>query len=150
MPCAVVLVDLILVDDLEAVVVDTPLVDQGDVLCAAVVPLQHLHIVLLNLPGLLHDMLRWVGDGVLEEPLPLCIREVVVVQLLQLLPKVGNQIGLGVNRKIGVTLFPQQADKFFFQCSLALIAVGTCSDWLIFRHHCIFAGGSNQIISAHY
>ena len=40
--------DLVLVDDLEAVVVDIGLVDQGDVLCRAIVALQDLDVVLLD------------------------------------------------------------------------------------------------------
>ena len=65
----------ILVDDLETVVMDVFLVNEGDILGGAVVPPEHLHKVLLDLPGLLHHMLIGVGDGVGEEPLPLAVGE---------------------------------------------------------------------------
>ena len=58
------LAHLILVDDLETVVVNVLLGDEGDVLGSAVIPPEHLHKVLLNLPGLLHDVLIGVGNCV--------------------------------------------------------------------------------------
>ena len=73
--CPLRLAYLILVDDLEAVVVDVFLVNEGDILGGAVVPPEHLHKVLLDLPGLFHNMLVGVGDGVGEEPLPLAVGE---------------------------------------------------------------------------
>ena len=88
------LVHLILVDDLEAVVVDVLLVDEGNVLGGAVVPAEYLHEVLLNLPGLLHDVLVGVGNGILEELLPLAVGKLVIVQSLQLTAQIGDQVGL--------------------------------------------------------
>lgn len=73
------LAHLILVDDLEPVIVDVLLVDEGDVLGGAVVPAEYLHEVLLDLSSLFHDVLVGVGDGVLEELLPLAVGKLVIV-----------------------------------------------------------------------
>lgn len=72
---ALTLVDHILVDDLQAVVVDAGLVDQHDVLRRTVVPLQDLDVVLLDADRLFDDAVIGPGDLVSEEPLPLCIGE---------------------------------------------------------------------------
>ena len=98
------LAHLILVDDLEAVVVDVLLVDEGNVLGGAVVPPEYLHEVLLDLPGLLDDVLVGVGNGVLEELLPLAVGKLVIVQGLQLTAQIGNQVGLLVDRQIRIAL----------------------------------------------
>ena len=113
----------ILVNDLQAVVVDVLLVDQRDIFGAAIIPVQHLHIVFLNLPGLFRNMLVGVGNYITEKLPPLRIRKLVVVQLFQLAAEVGNQFILGMQRQIGIALLAQQPDKFFFQLCLALVAV---------------------------
>lgn len=95
---------LILVDDLETVVVDVLLVDEGDVLGGAIVPAEYLHEVLLDLPGLLDDVLVGVGNGILEELLPLAVRKLVIVQGLQLTAQIGDQVGLLVNLQIRIAL----------------------------------------------
>ena len=96
MPCAVCLFYLILVDDLQAVVVDVLLVDQRDIFGAAIIPVQHLYIVFLNLSSLFGNMLVGVGNYITEKLPPLCIRKLVVVQLFQLAAEVGNQFILGM------------------------------------------------------
>ena len=98
------LADLILVDNLEIVVVDVLLVDEGDVLGGAVVPPEYLYEVLLDLPGLLHDELVGVGNGVLEELLPLAVGKLVIVQSLQLTAQIGDQVGLLVDWQIRIAL----------------------------------------------
>ena len=70
---AVCLFYLILVDDLQAVVVDVLFVDQRDVFGAAIIPVQYLHIVFLNLPSLFRNMLVGVGNYITEKLLPLRI-----------------------------------------------------------------------------
>ena len=75
---------LILVDDLKAVVVNVPLVDQLDVLAAAVIALEHLDMVFLDACGLFHDAVVGPGDLLAEEVLPLGFRELDFIQRLQL------------------------------------------------------------------
>ena len=139
MPCAVCLFYLILVDDLQAVVVDVLLVDQRDIFGAAIIPVQYLHIVFLNLPGLFRNMLVGVGNYITEKLPPLRIGKLVVVQLFQLAAEVSNQFILGMQRQIGVALLAQQPDKLFFQFCLALVAVRT--------HLGGFIGGNNGIFT---
>ena len=104
MPCTVCLLHLILVDDLQAVVVDVLLVDQRDIFGTAIIPVQYLHIIFLNLSGLFGNMFVGVGNYITKELLPLRIGKLVVVQLFQLTAEVSNQFILGMQRQIGVAL----------------------------------------------
>ena len=117
------LVHLILVDDLEAVVVDVLLVDEGDIFGGTIIPPEHLHKVLLNLLGLFHDMLVGVGDGVGEESLPLAVGKLVAVQGLQLTAQVGNEVGLLMDLQILIALLGEQVDELPLQSRLALVTV---------------------------
>ena len=73
---------LVLVDDLEAVVVDVLLVQQGDVFGGPAVLAQHLDVVGLDAAGLLHDAVVGPGDGGGEKALPLAVGEGVAVEQL--------------------------------------------------------------------
>ena len=146
MPCAVCLFYLILVDDLQAVVMDVLLVDQRDIFGAAIIPVQHLHIVFLNLPGLFGNMLVGVGNYITEKLPPLRIGKLVVVQLFQLAAEVGNQFILGMQRQVGITLLAQQPDKLFFQFRFALVAVRAHLGGFIGGNNGIFIGSRNNII----
>ena len=139
------LAHLILVDDLEAVVVDVLLVDEGDIFGGAVVPAEHLHEVLLDLPSLLHDMLVGVGDGVGEEPLPLAVGELVAVKGLQLAAQVGNEVGLLVDLQILIALLGEHLDKLPLQRRLALIAVRAVFHRLIGGDDGVFGCSSNKV-----
>ena len=146
MPCAVCLFYLILVDDLQAVVVDVLFVDQRDVFGAAIIPVQYLHIVFLNLPSLFRNMLVGVGNYITEKLLPFRIGKLVVVQLFQLAAEVSNQFILGMQRQIGIALLTQQPDKFFLQLCLALVAVRAHLGGFIGSNNRIFIGSRNNII----
>ena len=128
----------VLVDDLEAVVVDVLLINEGDILALAGVPPEDLHKVLLDAAGLVLDAIVGVGDALAEKPLPLGIGEGVAVQFLQLLAEVGSQLRLGVDGKILVSLFAEEADELLFQCGFALVAVGTGFVRFIFRDNRVF------------
>ena len=88
---------LILVDDLQEVVVDVLSVYQVDVLALARVGLQHLNEVFLYLGGLRLDAVVFVRYVLVEETLPFCIGEGVVVQSFQLHTKVIHQVLLRVD-----------------------------------------------------
>ena len=150
MPCAVCLFYLILVDDLQAVVMDVLFVDQRDVFGAAIIPVQHLHIVFLNLQGLFGNVLVGVGNYITEKLLPLRIGKLVVVQLFQLAAEVGNQFILGMQRQIGIALLAQQPDKLFFQFRLALVAVRAHLGGFIGSNNSIFIGSRNDIEKGHF
>ena len=150
MPCAVCLFYLILVDDLQAVVVDVLLVDQRDIFGTAIIPVQHLHIIFLNLPGLFGNMLVGVGNYITEKLLPLRIGKLVVVQLFQLTAEVSNQFILGMQRQIGIALLAQQPDKFFLQFCLTLVAVRAHFGGFIGGNNGIFIGSRNDIEKGHF
>ena len=150
MPCAVCLFYLILVDDLQAVVVDVLFVDQRDIFGTAIIPVQHLHIIFLNLPGLFGNMLVGVGNYITEKLPPLRIGKLVVVQLFQLAAEVSNQFILGMQRQIGIALLAQQPDKFFLQFCLALVAVRTHLGGFIGGNNGIFIGSRNDIEKGHF
>ena len=150
MPCAVCLFYLILVDDLQAVVVDVLFVDQCDIFGTSIIPVQHLHIVFLNLPGLFRNMLVGVGNYITEKLPPLRIGKLVVVQLFQLAAEVSNQFIFGMQRQIGIALFTQQPDKLFFQFRLALVAVRAHLGGFIGGNNGIFIGSRNDIEKGHF
>ena len=72
----------ILIDNLQPVVMDVLLIYECNILGRAVITSQDLDIVLLHLPGLFHDMLIGIGNGIFEEIIPLCIRKLIVIQFL--------------------------------------------------------------------
>ena len=148
-PRPVLFANGVLVDDLEAVIVDALFVDEGDVLALAGVPPEDLHKVLLDAAGLVFNAVVGVGDALAKKPLPLGIGEGVVVQLLQLFAEVGSQLRLGVDGKILVPLSTEQADKFLFQRGLALVAVGTGLDRFVFCDYRVFGGLGNDVKVAH-
>ena len=82
----------ILVYDLDEVIVDIILVNEFDVLAFAGVPFKDLDIVILNLLCLGYNIIVLVGYVLIEKLLPLTIREMVVVQFLQLGPEVGDKV----------------------------------------------------------
>ena len=152
MPRAVCLFYLILVDDLQSVVMDVLLVDQRNVFGASIIPVQHLltFFPILNLPGLLGNVLVGVGNYITEKLPPLRIGKLVVVQLFQLAAEVGNQFILGMQRQIGVALLAQQPDKLFFQFRLALVAVRAHLGGFIGGNNGIFIGSRNDIEKGHF
>ena len=150
MPCAICLFYLILVDDLQAVVVDVLFVDQRDVFGTSIIPVQYLHIIFLNLSGLFGNMLVGVGNYITEKLLPFRIGKLVVIQLFQLTAEVSNQFILGMQRQIGITLLAQQPDKLFFQFRLTLVAVRTHFGGFIGGNNGIFIGSRNDIEKGHF
>ena len=150
MPRAVCLFYLILVDDLQAVVMDVLFVDQCDIFGTAIIPVQYLHIVFLNLPGLFRNMLVGVGNYITEKLPPLRIGKLVVVQLFQLTAEVNNQFILGMQRQIGIALLAQQPDKFFLQFCLTLVAVRAHPGGFIGGSNGIFIGSRNDIEKGHF
>ncbi len=97
-------VDLVLVDHLQPVVVDVPLVDQADVLERPVVAREDLDVVLLDPRRLLDDPLVRARDLLGEEPLPLVVAELDPVERLELRAQVGDQRGLARDPQVLVGL----------------------------------------------
>ena len=129
----------VLVDDLQEVIMDIFLINDGDVLGRTIITLKNLNIILLNLTGLLHDSFIGIGNGVCEEAFPLILREVIIIQFFQLKAQIGNQIFFSMDLQIFISLFTEQAYEFLFQFRLRLVTVRTCLHRLIFCNDCIFA-----------
>lgn len=143
------LTHLILVDDLKAVVVDVLFIDERDVLGGAVVPPEHLHKVLLDLPGLFLDMLVGVGDGVEEKTLPLTVGKLVVVQKLQLAAQIGDEVGLLVDLQILIALLGEQVDELPLQCRLTLVTVRAVFHRLVGGDDSVFGRSCNDVKGTH-
>ena len=67
--------DGILIDDLQAVVVYALLVNELDIFAFPVIPAEHLHIVLLNQPGLFENAGVCVCQHLVPETLPFAVRK---------------------------------------------------------------------------
>ena len=128
---------------------DVLLINQSDILALTGVPPEDLHKVLLDAAGLVLDAVVGVGDALAKEPLPLGTGEGVAVQFLQLLAEVGSQLRLGVDGKILVSLFAEEADKLLLQRGLALVTVGAGLDQLVFCYHRVFGSLGDDVVSTH-
>ena len=148
-PGSLLLAHLILVDDLETVVVDVLLIDEGNVLGCTIIPAEYLHEVLLNFPGLLHDVLVGVGNGVEKELLPLAVAELVAVQGLQLAAQVSNEVGFLVDLQILIALLGEQRNKLPLQRRLALVAVRAGFHRLVGGDNCVCGGGGDDVEKTH-
>ena len=141
--------DGILVDDLQAVVVDVPFIQQIDIFRRAVVPAEDLDIIVLNTAGFLHDPIVFPRDAFREKLLPLAVGKNIVVEQFKLFAQVGNQRLFVVNGKIFMPLRCQQADKLLFQRRLALVGVRFTRLRRILRHNGAFGCLGNDVVVAH-
>ena len=114
---------LVLVEHLQAVVVDVLFVQQVDVFGRTAVLPQHLHMIELNPARLFQNPVVCAHDAVPKEARPLAVRKGVVVQPLQLTAEVGDERGFVVDVQIFIPLRTQKPQKFLLQCRFALIAV---------------------------
>lgn len=114
---------LVLVEHLQAVVVDVLFVQQVDVFGRTAVLPQHLHMIELNPARLFQNPVVCARDAVLKKARPLAARKGVVVQALQLAAEVGDECGFVVDLQIFIPLRTQKPQKLLLQRRLALIAV---------------------------
>ena len=143
------LVLLILVDDLQAVVMDVLFVDELNIFRCSVIPTQYLYMVGLDGSGFFHNALIGIGKGFRKETLPFPIGKGVVIEKFQLVSEIFNQARFTVNGKIFISLRFQQVDEFLFQSCFALKGVGVCAFRHIFRYNGAFVGFGNYIILTH-
>ena len=139
----------ILIDDLQMVVVDVLLVDQGNIQGCVVLTDQVLHIVLLDFPGFFHDALIGVGNLAFEKAVPFLIRKLVVVQQLYLLTEIGNERVSVMDGHILIALFTEHFDKRRFQSRFALIGITSLGMRRVFGHDHAFVGGKHDIVGTH-
>ena len=139
----------ILVNDLQAVVVDVLFIQQRDIDRRAVLTGQVLNVVLLDAASLFFDAIVRIGDFILKEEVPLFIRESIVVQQFQLTAQVCHKVSVIMDREVGIALLLQHPDKRLLQRGLALISVRTLALRFVFCYNGTFIAGSNYIVSAH-
>ena len=116
------LVDGVLVEYLQSVVVDVLLVDQRDVLGRAVVPGQQLDVVFLDADGFLDDAVVLARDPLVEEAVPLGVREGHLVERFELGAQVRDQVSLRREGQALIRLRLEQGDELLLQCHLGLVA----------------------------
>ena len=139
----------ILVDDLQAVVVNVLFIKQRDVFAAAVVPAEHLHKVLLNEPGLFHDAAFGVCQHLAKKAAPFLIGKTAAVHRFQLKAQIVHQIFFLVNGQVFIAQLLQQADKLPLQFRLALVRLRAFGLGLVFRYNGAFAALSDDVKIGH-
>ena len=113
----------ILIDDLQAVVVNALLVDQIDVFGRAVVTLEDLDMVFLNAGCLFYDAVIVSCNAGTEKVFPFRIGKGHAVEFFQLAAKVGDKFHLGRDGKVFVGLRLQLLNEGLFQRGFTLIGV---------------------------
>ena len=104
----------VLVDDLNEIVVYVVLVNEVDVPAFSGISSEDLDVIFLYFGSLCYNIIILVGDAGVEELLPLIVREMVVVEFLQLSPEVGNKVSLCVDREIFIPLLPKELDELWY------------------------------------
>ena len=145
MSCPLLCGDGILVDDLQTVIMDALLVNKLNIFAFPVIPAEHLHIVLLNQPGLFENAGVGVCQHLVPETLPFAVCKAIVVQLFQLHPQIGNQVSLFMDGQALITQFAEQADKLLFQVHFALVRLRALRLRLVFGDNSAFTALGNYI-----
>ena len=138
----------VLVDDLEEIVVDILLVDQGDVLCRPIVPLEDLHAVFLDPPALFLDPFIRVGNVLGKESFPFIVRESKFIELFKLPTEVRDHVFRFVDLQVLIPLLREHLDKGRLQGSLALVGVRPFSLRFVFCYDRTLTGGKDNVILA--
>ena len=140
----------VLIDDLQNIIVDILFIDQHDILAFAIVPLQHLHMVFLDQPGLFRNIRIGIGQHFLEEPIPLPVSELISIHLGKLCPEVDDQVSLLMDLQIAVAEVLEHTDKLLFQLCFTLVPLRPLTLRRIFSYNSAFAALSNNIEIAHF
>lgn len=141
--------DGVLMDDLQAVVVNALFVDELDVLALPAVPAKHLHIVLLNQARLFKNAGIAIRQHLVPEALPFAVSEAIIIQLFKLRAQVGDEVCLFVDGKALIAKLAKQADELVFQVSFALVSLRSLGLRRIFGDNGTFVALRNDIKVAH-
>jgi len=114
---------LILVDHLQAVVVNILFIYKLNVLRSSIIPAEYLHMIRLDGTAFLNDAFVGIGKGLREETFPLAVSKGIVIQKLQLPSEVGDQTIFVMDGKVLIPLRGQQPDELLFKSRFALKAV---------------------------
>ena len=140
---------LVLVEHLQAVVVDVLFVQQVDVFGRTAVLPQHLHMIELNPARLFQNAVVCARDAVLKKARPLAVRKGVVIQPLQLAAEVGDERGFVVDLQIFIPLRTQKPEKFLLQRRLTLIAVRPAGIRRVLGHNRTLGRGGDDVELGH-
>ena len=140
----------ILIDDLQTVVVDAFFVNELDIFAFPVIPAEHLHIVLLNQPGLFENAGVCVCQHLVPETLPFAVRKTIVIQFFQLCPQIGDQVSLFMDGQTLIAQLAKQTDKLLFQVRFALISLRALRLRLVFGDNSAFTALGNNVEIAHH
>ena len=149
MSCPLLCGDGILVDDLQTVIMDALLVNKLNIFAFPVIPAEHLHIVLLNQPGLFENAGVCVCQHLVPETLPFAVRKAIVIQLFQLRPQIGNQVSLFMDGQALIAQLAKQTDKLLFQVRFALVRLRALRLRLVFGDDGAFTALGNDVEIAH-
>ena len=89
---------------------DVLLVDDGNILCTAIITLKNLNIILLDLSCLLNNTFILICQRLTKKSFPLAIRELIIIEDFKAFTQVCNQIRFLMYLKI---LIPQSALAIF-------------------------------------
>ena len=149
MNCPLLCGDGILIDDLQTVIMDALLVNKLNIFAFPVIPAEHLHIVLLNQPGLFENAGVCVCQHLVPETLPFAVRKAIVIQLFQLRSQIGNQVSLFMDGQALIAQLAKQTDKLLFQVRFALVRLRALRLRLVFGDDGAFTALGNDVEIAH-
>ena len=141
--------DGVLMDDLQAVVVNALFVDELDVLALSAVPAKHLHIVLLNQARLFKNAGIAIRQHFIPKPLPFAVSEAIIIQLFKLRAQVGDEVGFFVDGQALIAKLTKQADELLFQVGFALVHLRALGLRLVFGDNSAFTALGNDVEIAH-
>lgn len=141
--------DGVLMDDLQAIVMDALFVDELNVLALSAIPAKHLHIVLLNQAGLFENAGIAIRQHFIPKPRPFAVRKVVIIQLFKLRAQIGDEVCLFVDGKALIAKLAKQADELVFQLGFALVSLRALGLRRIFGDNGTFVALRNDIKVAH-
>ena len=139
----------ILVEHLQAVIMDGLFIYQADVFAAAVIPPEHLDVICLDFAGFFNNTFIGAGNVLIKEALPLGIRKSDLVEQLELLSQVGNQGSFIAYRDIFVPLRLKTLQQVGFHRCFALVIHRTVRLGGVFCHHGGFFAAGNDVIKTH-
>ena len=139
----------ILVEHLQAIVVDGRFVDKADVHHAAVIAFQQLDVVDLDFAGLVEDALFGVRQTVMKEVLPLVFGKAHFVEQFQLQAQVVDQRLFVFDTDVLITLVLQRLDEGTLQLRFALVILSVIRRGFILGNDGGLGCAGNNVVKAH-
>ena len=142
--------NFILVDDLQAVVMNMVLIQQSNIFRAAIVLAERLYIVFLETPCFLYNSVFVWCNAMSKEPIPFTVAKLKRIQFFNFTAKIFHKVIFRVNGKILIALFAELPDKLCFQFGFTLVGFRTAFYWFVLRHNRIFICGCDNVKITHF